>query len=45
MSKSVQPHIKNVALIVKNYDGAIAFYTKKLQFTLLEDTDLGGGKR
>lgn len=31
--------------MVENYDDAIAFYTQKLQFTLVEDTDLGGGKR
>lgn len=45
MSKSVQQHIGSIALVVENYDDAIAFYTQKLQFTLVEDTDLGGGKR
>lgn len=45
MPKSVQQQIGNVALVVENYDDAIAFYTKKLQFTVIEDTDLGGGKR
>ncbi|MBQ4833552.1 VOC family protein [Pseudoalteromonas sp. MMG010] len=45
MPKPVQQQIGNVALVVENYDDAIAFYTQKLQFTLLEDTDLGGGKR
>ncbi len=30
--------IVHVALVVKDYDEAIAFYTKKLHFTLLEDT-------
>ncbi|OBU39566.1 glyoxalase [Photobacterium phosphoreum] len=45
MPKSAQQQIGNVALVVENYDDAIAFYTKKLQFTLIEDTDLGGGKR
>ena len=30
--------INLVALVVKNYDEAIAFYTKKLHFTLVEDT-------
>lgn len=38
-------HIANVALLVDNYDEAIAFYTTKLGFELLEDTDLGKGKR
>ncbi|WP_240221766.1 VOC family protein [Rheinheimera hassiensis] len=37
--------IANVALLVANYDEAIAFYTEKLGFDLLEDTELGGGKR
>lgn len=45
MSKPVQQQIGNIALVVDNYDDAIAFYTTKLQFTLVEDTDLGGGKR
>ena len=27
-----------VALVVRDYDEAIAFYTKKLNFTLVEDT-------
>ena len=45
MSKPVQQQIGNVALVVENYDDAIEFYTQKLQFTLVEDTDLGGGKR
>ncbi len=44
MSKSVQQQIGCIALVVENYDDAIEFYTKKLQFTLVEDTDLGGGK-
>lgn len=30
--------ILNVALVVKDYDEAIEFYTKKLHFTLIEDT-------
>jgi catechol 2,3-dioxygenase-like lactoylglutathione lyase family enzyme len=34
-----------VALVVRDYDEAIAFYTQSLGFQLLEDTDLGGGKR
>lgn len=37
--------IANVALLVKDYDEAIAFYTQKLGFDLLEDSNLGGGKR
>jgi catechol 2,3-dioxygenase-like lactoylglutathione lyase family enzyme len=34
-----------VALVVREYDEAIAFFTDALRFTLLEDTALGGGKR
>ena len=37
--------IGSMALVVRDYDEAIAFYTQKLRFILLEDTDLGGGKR
>lgn len=37
--------IANVTLLVHDYDEAIAFYTAKLGFRLLEDTDLGNGKR
>lgn len=34
-----------VALVVREYDEAIAFFTKCLRFELVEDTDLGSGKR
>jgi catechol 2,3-dioxygenase-like lactoylglutathione lyase family enzyme len=34
-----------VALVVREYDEAIAFYTESLGFRLIEDTDLGKGKR
>lgn len=37
--------ITNVALVVRDYDEAIAFYTQRLRFTLVEDTPLGNGKR
>jgi catechol 2,3-dioxygenase-like lactoylglutathione lyase family enzyme len=30
--------IAHVALVVRDYDEAIAFYTQKLGFTLVEDT-------
>ena len=39
------PHIALTALVVKDYDLAIDFYVKKLGFRLVEDTDLGAGKR
>lgn len=38
-------HIGAVTLLVRDYDEAIAFYVNAVGFTLLEDTDLGGGKR
>jgi catechol 2,3-dioxygenase-like lactoylglutathione lyase family enzyme len=34
----MQQSIVHIALVVKDYDEAIAFYTKKLHFTLVEDT-------
>tara|TARA_R110002167_G_scaffold142771_3_gene331623 strand:- start:328 stop:735 length:408 start_codon:yes stop_codon:yes gene_type:complete len=37
--------IARIALVVDDYDKAIEFYTKKLDFILIEDTDLGEGKR
>ncbi len=30
--------VVHIALVVKDYDEAIEFYTKKLHFTLIEDT-------
>jgi catechol 2,3-dioxygenase-like lactoylglutathione lyase family enzyme len=33
------------ALLVRDYDEAIAFYVGKVGFTLTADTDQGGGKR
>ncbi len=39
------PSIVSVALVVRDYDEAIAFFTQALRFTLIEDTDMGGGKR
>ncbi|QCX02331.1 VOC family protein [Aggregatimonas sangjinii] len=37
--------IAHIAIVVKDYDEAIAFYTEKLDFTLLRDENLGKGKR
>ena len=34
-----------VALVVPDYDQAIAFYVESVGFRLLDDIDLGGGKR
>ena len=33
------------SLLVRDYDEAIEFYTRRLGFELREDTDLGAGKR
>jgi len=37
--------IAHIALVVKDYDEAIDFYTQKLDFTLIEDTVLSETKR
>ncbi len=37
--------IGNVALVVRDYDEAITFFTQSLGFTLRHDSNLGGGKR
>ena len=39
------PSIAAVALVVRDYDEAIQFYTECLRFTVVEDTPLGGAKR
>ena len=41
----MEKHIAAISLLVRDYDEAIAYYTQKLGFVLLEDTDRGGGKR
>lgn len=41
----MQQRLAHIALVVKDYDEAIAFYTKKLHFTLIEDTQLSETKR
>ena len=33
-----------IALVVHEYDETIAFYTNKLKFQLIEDTNLGNGQ-
>ena len=37
--------IAHIALVVRDYDEAIAWFTGKLGFALVADTDMGGGKR
>jgi len=41
----MKQNIGAVSLLVRDYDDAISFYTEKLQFELIEDTAMGGGKR
>ncbi len=41
----VRQHIALVSLLVDDYDKAIEYYRDALGFELLEDTNLGGGKR
>ncbi|MBB4378530.1 VOC family protein [Bradyrhizobium sp. SBR1B] len=38
-------HLSLVTLVVADYDEAIAFFTRALNYELCEDTPLGGGKR
>jgi len=37
--------LTQIALLIPEYDEAIAYYTNVLNFTLIEDTDMGNGKR
>lgn len=37
--------LAHIALVVEDYDQAIAFYTQKLHFVLVEDTQLSETKR
>lgn len=37
--------LAQIALVVNDYDEAINFYTEKLHFTLIEDTELSETKR
>ena len=37
--------ITQVALVIRQYDEAIAFFVEKLGFELLEDKDMGNAKR
>ena len=36
---AVKQSIVHIALVVRDYDEAIAFYTQKLHFTIIEDTN------
>lgn len=37
--------VATVAVVVADYDAAISWYGEKLGFVLVDDVDLGGGKR
>ncbi|ASY61505.1 Glyoxalase family protein [Sinorhizobium sojae CCBAU 05684] len=37
--------VARIAILVPDYDEGIVFYCGRLGFELIEDTDLGGGKR
>ena len=41
----MQQTIAHIAIVVRDYDEAIAYYTQVLGFELLEDEDRGAGKR
>ena len=45
MSASPFPRMLHVAIVVADYDEAIAWYTEKLGFQLVEDTVLSDVKR
>ena len=42
---AMHQRIAHIALVVRDYDEAIQFYTEKLDFQLLEDTTLSPDKR
>jgi catechol 2,3-dioxygenase-like lactoylglutathione lyase family enzyme len=42
---SPERRLATLALLVRDYDEAIAWYTDRLGFSLAEDIDLGQGKR
>ncbi|NOD91791.1 VOC family protein [Ruegeria sp. HKCCD4884] len=41
----MKQNLHAVTLVVPDYDAAISFYTETLKFQLLQDIDLGDGKR
>ena len=41
----MKQHLAHIAILVDDYDRAIAFYTKKLHFELIEDTKMSEEKR
>lgn len=45
LNTTMKQQIAHIALVVRDYDEAIEFYTQKLHFTLIEDTQLSETKR
>ncbi len=45
MAGTPRQHLGCIALVVRDYDEAKAYYTGVLGFAAVEDTDLGDGKR
>lgn len=45
ITKMANQYIAQLALVVADYDEAIDFYTRKLHFTLVEDTKMSETKR
>lgn len=41
----MKQYISSISLLVRDYDEAIEFYTKKLHFLITEDTELEDNKR
>ena len=41
----MKQHLAHIAVVVRDYDEAIAYYTNTLGFTLIEDTTLSETKR
>ncbi|MFT3878074.1 MAG: VOC family protein [Gemmatales bacterium] len=41
----MKQRLAQIAIVVRDYDEAIAWYTRCLGWKLMEDTDLGQGKR
>ena len=41
----MKQHLAHIAIVVDDYDRAVAFYTKKLHFELIEDTKMSEEKR
>jgi catechol 2,3-dioxygenase-like lactoylglutathione lyase family enzyme len=41
----VPQSVATVALVIREYDEALEFFTETLRFTVIEDRPLGAGKR